>query len=176
VGQARKQLDRLTFPRADVLSGPVAELYRAWYAEQGVPANRLLGSSFAVIDAHLPLTRGLVPYWTLVGTRDARDTLTEYLRETESYDEIHLGLFSHGTCSIGRARIEDWTRYCGWPRAAAYCGVDTDAYPQDFANNSRFHRAASALPATDRPPTTAPWPWVRDRLHTNDATAVDYQR
>jgi hypothetical protein len=167
------QLDRLTFPRADVLSGPVAELYRSWYAEQDVPANRLLGTSFAIIDAHLPLTRGLVPYWSLFGTCDARDTLERYLRRAEPYDEIHLGLFSHGTCSIGRARIEDWDQVLAHARHhGAYCGVDTEAYPQDFASNSRFHRAAAALPATDRLPTTAPWPWVRDRLR---ASAVGYR-
>ena len=79
-GKRAGQLERLAFPRADTLSGPVAELYRSWYAEQGAPANRLLVSCFAVIDAHLPLTRGLVPYWSLFGTRAARDTLDDYLR------------------------------------------------------------------------------------------------
>jgi hypothetical protein len=162
------QLERLSFPRADELSGPVAELYRSWYAEQGVPADRLLVSCFAVIDAHLPLTRGLVPYWTLFGTCAARDTLDHYLRGTRPYEEIHLGLFSHGTCSIGRARIEDWDQILHHAsRRGAYCGVDTSAYPQDFASNSGFHRAASALPATDALPGVAPWPWVRDHLRAD---------
>jgi hypothetical protein len=111
----------------------------------------------------VPLTHGLVPYWTLFGTRDAHGTLDGYLRGTEPYDDIHLGLFSHGTCSIGMARIEDWDEVLAHARrTGAYCGVDTATYPQDFASNGRFHRAAQALPAT--PVATAPWAWTRDQL------------
>lgn len=158
-------LERLSFPHADVLSGPVAELYRSWYAERGGAGDRLLASCFAIIDAHVPLTHGLVPFWTLFGTRAARDTLDAYLREAAPYDEIHLGLFSHGTCSIGRARIEDWdTVLAHARRRGAYCGVDTAAYPQDFASNGRFHREAAALPQAGFDAGTAPWPWVRERL------------
>jgi hypothetical protein len=60
-----------------------------------------------VIDAHLPLTRGLVPCWALFGTCAVRDTFDGYVRGADAYDDMHLGLFSCGTCSIGRARIED---------------------------------------------------------------------
>jgi hypothetical protein len=165
------RLERLSFPRADALSGPVAELYRSWYDG----GDRLLVSCFAVIDAHVPLTHGLVPYWTLFGTRAARDTLDGYLREAKPYDEIHLGLFSHGTCSIGRARIEDWDGVLARARHGAYCGVDTAAYPQDFASNHRFHRAAAALPPRGDQAGTAPWPWVRDRLLTIDSAGVRYR-
>jgi hypothetical protein len=158
-------LDRLSFARADALSGPVADLYRSWHAEQGHPANRLLVSCFALIDAHVPLTHGLVPYWTLFGTRNAHGTLAEHLRDTRPYDDIHLGLFSHGTCSIGLARIEDWDEVLAHARhTGAYCGVDTGAYPQDFASNGRFHRAAQALPGNPVP--NASWAWTRDQLRT----------
>jgi hypothetical protein len=140
-----------------------------------VPANRLLVSSFAVIDAHLPRARGLVPYWTLFGTRAARDTLDGYLGAASPYDEIHLGLFSHGTHSIGYARIEDWDQVLARARVrGSYCGVDTAAYPQDFASNGRFHRAAASLPATNRLPAVAPWQWVRERLRGRRDSAVDY--
>jgi hypothetical protein len=161
------QLDHLDFPRADALSGPVAELYRSWYAEQGVAADRLLGSSFAVIDVHVPLTHGLVPYWSLFGTCDARDTLLRYLDGTEPYEEIHLGLFSHGTHSIGRAHIGDWDAVLARARRrGAYCGVDPRAYPQDFASNGRFHRGAAALPASPARPGTPSWDWVREKLRS----------
>lgn len=93
-----------------------------------------------------------MPYWALFGTCAARDTLARYLGDAEPYDEIHLGLFSHGTCSIGRAHFEDWDGVRRHARRhGAYCGVDTEAYPQDFASNGRFHRAASALPTAPRP-------------------------
>jgi hypothetical protein len=105
----------------------------------------------------------------------ARDTLERYLREADPYDEIHLGLFSHGTCSIGRARIEDWNTILGHARRhGAYCGVDTDAYPLDFASNGRFHRAANALPTAPVQPGTAPWDWVRGWLHAHDHAAAHY--
>jgi hypothetical protein len=127
-----------------------------------------------VIDAHLPLTRGLVPYWSLFGTCAARDTLDGYLRGADPYDDIHLGLFSHGTHSIGRARIEDWDQVLRRARRhGAYCGVDTDAYPQDFASNSSFHRTAATLPAADTLPGTAPWPWIRDRLRATSAVGYE---
>ncbi|HEX6357623.1 hypothetical protein [Actinophytocola sp.] len=169
------ELDRLSFPRADALSGPVAELYRSWYADQGIAANRLLVSSFALIDVHVPLTRGLVPYWTLFGTCAARNTLDDYLGRTEPYDEIHLGLFAHGTCSIGRARIDDWDAVLAHARTTgAYCGVDTAAYPQDFASNGRFHRAAWALPGTGAGMPS--WDWVRDRLRDWQGYAADATR
>jgi hypothetical protein len=169
------RLELLSFPRADAVSGPVAELYRSWYAERGGAGNRLLASCFAVIDAHLPLTHGLVPYWTLFGTRAARDTLDDYLRGATPYDEIHLGLFSHGTCSIGRARIEDWDGVLAHARRlGAYCGVDPAAYPQDFASNGRFHRAAAALPSAGFDTGTPPWPWVRDRLRALDSATIRY--
>lgn len=167
------RLERLSFPRADALSGPVAELYRSWYGDRG--GNRLLVSCFAVIDAHVPLTHGLVPYWTLFGTRAARDTLDGYLAGATPYDEIDLGLFSHGTCSIGHARIEDWDDVLAHARRrGAYCGVDTAAYPQDFASNYRFHRAAAALPPAGFAAGTAPWPWLRDRLLAGDSAGVRY--
>jgi hypothetical protein len=168
------QLDRLAFPRADRLSGPVAELYRSWYGARGEAANRLLVSCFALIDAHLPLTRGLVPYWALFGTCDARNALDAYLRRSRSYDEIHLGLFSHGTDSIGRAHIEDWDSLLARAgRNGAYCGVDTAAYPQDFASNGAFHRAVSALPATGEA-DTAPWQWVRGWLSKHGGPHISY--
>ncbi|HEV2782764.1 MAG TPA: hypothetical protein VGX25_25510 [Actinophytocola sp.] len=161
-------LERLTFPHADALSGPVAELYRAWYTEHGVPADRLLVGSFVLIDVHLPLALGLVPYWALFGTKPARDTLDEYLRTAEPYDEIHLGLFSHGIRSIGLATIDDWDEVLRHARrSGTYCGVDRAAYPQDFASNGRFHDEAAKLPATvDPPPARAPWDWVMRWLPT----------
>lgn len=129
-----------------------------------------------MIDAHLPLTRGLVPYWSLFGTCAARDTLDSYLRDTDPYDDIHLGLFSHGTHSIGRARIEDWDQVLRHARRhGEYCGVDVGAYPQDFASNSRFHQAAATLPAAEPPPGTAPWPWVRGWLREHSDSTVGYQ-
>lgn len=167
-------LERLSFPTAQALSGPVAELHRAWYTEHDVPADRLLVGSFALIDAHVPLTRGLVPYWTVFPTLPARDELEDYLAGAAPYDEIHLGLFSHGTRSIGRATISDWDSVLSRAHRGEYCGVDRAAHPQDFASNARFHRRAAQLPATGTPPGPAPWPWLRQWLREHTGPGLRY--
>jgi hypothetical protein len=170
-----RPLERLSFATAQALSGPVAELYRAWYREHGHPADRLLVGSFALIDAHLPITRGLVPYWTVFPTLPARDALGRYLTGIAPYAEIHLGLFSHGTCSIGHAGPADWDEILTHAtRRGSYCGVDRAAHPQDFAGNARYHRQAARLPPAGAPPGPAPWPWVRHRLRELADPAVGY--
>ncbi|WP_158883666.1 hypothetical protein [Amycolatopsis anabasis] len=169
-------LERLNFPHPDALSAPVAELYRTWFRANGMPANRLLVDCFALLDPHLPLRLGLAPYWTVFPIRDARDTLLRYLQRTEPYDDIHLGLFSHGTCSIGRATIEDWQKVLGQARRRGiFCGVDPSAHPQDFASNVRFHDELSTLdPTTPGPPGTPPWPWVRAWLRQHADADLGY--
>jgi hypothetical protein len=158
------RLQRLTFPHAQALSGPVAEMYRAWYAETGVPTDRLLVDCFALLDVDLPLRRGLVPYWTVFSTQDAAAELVDYLDHTRRYREIHIGLFAHGTRSIGVAGLADWDRALGRAtETGGYCGVDRRVYPQDFASNVRFHDELARLGEPVRPRLPG-WPWVRDRL------------
>jgi len=170
------RLERLRFEQADSLSVPVAELYRAWYAEHSAAADRLLVTCFALLDVHLPLERGLVPYWTTFGTCPARNALLDYLAGTPAYDEIDLGLFSHGTCSIGLAGIDDWDEVLHRARRRGdYCGVDRSVYPQDFASNVRFHDALAAHRAGPSVPHPAPWEWVRQRLQQLDIPGVSYR-
>jgi hypothetical protein len=151
------------------LSGAVAETYRAWYTERGVPTDRLLVGSFALLDVHLALQQARVPYWASFGTRPARATLLDHLAETAPYAEIDLGLFSHGTCSAALAGVEEWDEVLRRARRRGdYCGVDRSVYPQDFASNVRFQ-----LELSRRGGTPAPWPWVRECLthHTGGATS-----
>lgn len=164
------RLQRLRFAHPDTLSGPVAETYRAWYVENGVSADRLLVDCFALLDVALPLRLGLVPYWTTFGTRTARDGLLGHLRRAPAYDEVHIGLFSHGTCSIGWARVSDWDEVLRCTRrGGGYLGVDREVYPQDFASNLRFHRELAALSGGAPAPHPAPWPWVAERIRAFDA-------
>jgi hypothetical protein len=168
-------LERLSFASAQSLSAPVAEIHRSWYREHEIAADRLLVSCFALIDPHLPLARGLVPYWTVFSTVPARDTLREYLAGAAPFDEIHLGLFSHGIRSIGHATIGDWDDVLSRARNGAYCGVDRSAYPQDFASNGRFHRSAAELPSAGVAPGPAPWPWIRRQLAGQIGPDVRYR-
>lgn len=159
------RLERLRFPHPDALSGPVAEIHREWYAERGLPTDRLLVGCFALMDVRLPLELGLVPYWTTFGTRPARDALLDHLAAAPGYDEIDLGLFSHGTCSIGLAGIEEWDVVLRRARRrGAYCGIDRDVYPQDFASNVRFHDTLAARRTGSGALPSAPWDWLHQRL------------
>ncbi len=164
-------LRRLSFPHAQTLSAPVAELYRAWYEENDRPADRLLVDCFALIDPNLTLRKGFVPYWTVFSTRDAATELVDYLDHTRRYQEVHIGLFAHGTRSIGIADLGDWERALGRAGAAGtFCGVDRAAYPQDFASNGRFHDHLAALDGPAEPLDPAGWSWVRDRLGSRVVT------
>lgn len=155
------RLERLRFPASDALSAPVAEIYRAWYAEHGVDADRLLVDCFALLDVHLPLSIGLVPFWTTFNTLPARDSLLAYL-DGSSFDEILVGLFSHGIRSIGNASIADWDQALARARRhAAYCGVDTSVYPQDFAAYLRFHDRLAGVRKRTAVPHPAEWSWLR---------------
>lgn len=167
------KLERLRFDHPDTLSAPVADTYRAWYRENDYPGTRLLVDCFALLEVHLPLTLGLVPYWTTFGTQPALETLLGYLDSTEPYDEIDLGLFSHGTCSAGYASIDEWDHVLGRARRdGRYCGIDRKRFPQDFASNVRFHEALSSRPGSPAEPGPAPWSWVRNRLRSS--STVDY--
>lgn len=170
-GEHDLALRRVTYPHAQSLSAPVADLHRAWYGSLGLPADRLLVDCFALLDAHLPLRKSLVPYWTVFSTQPAAAALVDYLDHTRRYDEIHIGLFSHGTRSIGLAALRDWDRALG--RAAVrgeYCGVDRKVYPQDFASNGRFHSCVAELDGSPAP--EAGWGWVRDWLNQHALSGV----
>lgn len=159
------RLERLRFDHPDSLSAPVARTYRDWYAEHGIIPDRLLIGCFALLDVRLPLAQGKVPYWATFGTRPARDTLLDHLTDVAPYDEIDLGLFSHGTCSAGLASAEDWDEVLRLARSRGdYCGVDRDVYPQDFASNVRFHDHLAARGPAAHVPRPAPWEWVRQQL------------
>lgn len=169
------RLERLRFDHPDALSAPVAQLYRDWYAEHGIAPDRLLVGCFALLDVGLPLEQGRVPYWTTFGVRSARDELLDHLAAVAPYEEIDLGLFSHGTCSIGLAGIEDWDEVLRLARSRGdYCGVDRDVYPQDFASNVRFHDQLAARGAAAHVPHPAPWEWVRQQLQRLRDPAASY--
>jgi hypothetical protein len=68
---------------------------------------------FALMDAHLPLRLGWVPHWTTFGTRPALTALLAYLDEADRFEQIDVGLFSHGTCSIGLAGVGEWDQVLG---------------------------------------------------------------
>jgi hypothetical protein len=139
---------RILFDGPDVLSPLVADLYRWWYARRGMPANRLLVSSFAVNDPWWTLRTGSVPYWMRFNMQPSLDGLVDYLDSREPFDDIGLKLFQHGVEAVGVTTPDQWrdvlarARRNGWSM-----GADLDEFPYDFAHFARYHDHLQRIPA-----------------------------
>ena len=144
--RSRLHVRRLRFGTPEALSPVVADLYRDWYEQRGIPPQRLLVESFLLLEPWWTLRTGSVPYWTVFNTEPSRQSLLSYLDGTEPYDEIRLVLFSHGVESVGLASVADWRHALDRARKiGVFTGVDTGAYPRDFAVFARAHRELSRI-------------------------------
>jgi hypothetical protein len=134
------RVQRIIFPEPESLSPLVADLYRWWYEQRGIPANRLLIESFVVMEPWWALRTGSVPFWTKFGVESSADALERYLVASEPFEEIYGMLFSHGTESAGLAPIERWRALVRRARKqGGFIGVDEEKYPKDFAVFARYH-------------------------------------
>jgi hypothetical protein len=141
-----RQAVRLRYDTPEDLSPVVADLYRAWYRQRGLPGDRLLAECFAVLEPWWALRTGSVPYWMVFNTEPSRQSLLSYLDATDPYDEIRLMLFSHGVDSVGLASIDRWREALSRAgKIGEFAGVDTRAFPRDFACLARAHRELSRI-------------------------------
>jgi hypothetical protein len=158
-GEHGYRVQRLVLDTPPDLSPLVADLYRWWYRERGLPDDRLLVESFILLEPWWTLAAGLVPLWTTFNTEDAAVPVERYLDQRPPFAEIHLTLFAHGVESVGLAPIERWraivNRATGDGRMA---GVDPRAYPRDFASFVRYHHALKRIGR--RAPLPEPLPWA----------------
>jgi hypothetical protein len=130
---------RLTYERPSDTSPMVADLYRWRNASRRVPANRLIVSSFVVMEPYWTLHTGAVPFWMKFNSEPSLQELEEYLREAPAYDEIYLMLFQHGVESPGLPSKDDWLRVLSHARRrGTTLGVDLDDFPRDFAHYARY--------------------------------------
>ncbi|TMH32465.1 MAG: hypothetical protein E6H66_13980 [Betaproteobacteria bacterium] len=135
------RVERLSFSNPEDLSPLVADFHAKWYSEHGIEANRLLVESFILMDPHLVWRAGLVPFWMFFNMLPSLQSLTQFMDEHPVFDDIALMLFSHGVRSIGLATIEEWQQCLSRARKRGfYVGVDTNAYPQDFATFVNYSR------------------------------------
>lgn len=133
---------RILFNHPEDTSPLVADLYRHWYRQRQLPANRLLVESFIVMEPWWTLRTGSVPFWAVFNVEPSAEALERYLDSTEPYDEINLMLFSHGVNSVGLASIDRWHSVLQRARRRGrFVGVDERAYPQDFAIFPRYRKA-----------------------------------
>jgi hypothetical protein len=146
---------RIIFEEPEDPSPLVAEFYRRWYEERGLPAKRLLVESFILMEPWWSLRTGSVPFWMVFNMEPSAQALERYLDGTTPYDYIHLMLFSHGVDSVGLTSIGRWRSILGRAREqGSFVGVNERWFPRDFATFVRYHTELKKIPA--RHPMPAP--------------------
>lgn len=138
---------RLRFKEPCEPSPAVADFYRIWLRDLGRPANRLLAESFILLDPHIVLRTGSVPFWMKFNMQPSLAVLQNYLNAAEPYDYIHLMLFAHGVDSPGLPSIEEWKVVLRRARkGGTFAGVDESAYPAHFAIYGKYHSELKKIP------------------------------
>lgn len=131
---------RIVYDEPDVPSPFVAELYRDWYQQRQINANRLLVESFVLHEPYWTLRTRSVPFWMTFNVQSDLNSLQQYLDSADPYDEIYMMLFSHGTDSAGLASIQEWRSVLKRAKQRGeFVGVDENAYPRDFAAMMRYY-------------------------------------
>jgi len=161
------RVQRILFDQPEHMSPVVADFYRWCYAERRLPANRLLVSSFIVMEPWWTLRTGSVPFWMVFNKQPSAKALHTYLQGRPAFSEIYLSLFSHGVNSAGLVSIAQWKELLAYAkRRGEFLGVDPDAYPRDFAVFVRYHLAAKRISARYGMPGPLPWAEFEQFLKT----------
>jgi hypothetical protein len=156
-GRHGYRVHRLVFDEPEDLSPLVADLYRWWYRQRGLPADRLAVESFMLTDPWWALRTGSVPYWAVFPVRPALERLHRYLDDTDPYDHLHLALFCHGVKSVGLPAVDEWRAVLRRARIAGhFAGVAPDRYPSDLATFFEYRHAMRSIP--ERRPLPEPLP------------------
>ncbi|UUP16552.1 hypothetical protein [Nitratireductor thuwali] len=151
---------RLAYEQPDDLSAPVADLHRQWHRERGLASDRLLVSSFALVEPHWALRTGSTPYWATFNAASSFAALHAYLERSEPFGEIGLMIFPHGTESVGLPSLDDWRGLLRRARGhGAFVGVNERAYPHHFSALARYH--TDIVRIRDRYPLPPPLPLRR---------------
>ncbi|HEY9761493.1 MAG TPA: hypothetical protein V6D07_03150 [Trichocoleus sp.] len=134
------QVRRICFNDPQDLSPWVADLYRWWYQQRGMPSDRLFVESFVYLQPWWALKLGLVPYWSVFNDRNSLELLNGYLESTQPFDEIYMNLFSNGLEAVGIATIEEWRTVLEHAcKQGSFIGVDEQKYPRDGASFIRHY-------------------------------------
>ncbi|MFE3458140.1 hypothetical protein ACFXKD_11385 [Nocardiopsis aegyptia] len=159
------RLVRLRHDEPGSLSPAVADLYRDHYRRRGVPPNRLLVETFMLVEPYWALRTGAVPYWAVFNTEPAQRALATYLDRSPGFEEIRLGLFSHGVDSVGLAGSVDWAGVLERAtKVGTFLGTDPGRYPRDFAVLFRFRRDLARVRGRRPLPDPLSWEEVAEAL------------
>jgi hypothetical protein len=134
------RIRRIVFDYPQDLSPLVADLYRWWYQERGLPSDRLLVESFVYLQPWWALRLGLVPFWTVFNDRMSAMRLNNYLDTAKPYDEIYMTLFSNGLRALGQASLDEWRSILSRARdRGQFIGVNEQTYPGDLGSYTRHY-------------------------------------
>jgi hypothetical protein len=145
-------LVRISYQGPQAPAHAVARVLRRWYLDRGEPADRLLVSSFVLVDPWTSIATATVPFWTFFSVRPALEALERHLAAAAPYRAVDVLLFQHGVDSVGIARPQEWLdvarRYGARARLVA---LDPSRFPHDIATLGRYGRALAGLPGATRP-------------------------
>jgi hypothetical protein len=147
---------RLVYDEPEDLSPVVADLYRWWYRQHGLSADRLFVDSFMLLDPWWTWRTATVPYWSVFPVQPSLAALHDYLDHAEPFDRIDLALFCHGVESAGVTTRQQWDELLQRARrTGAYAGVSPRRYPLDPRTFFDFQQPLRAAPRQRRlPPMT----------------------
>lgn len=135
------KVKRIIFEEPEHLSPLVADLYRWWYKERSIVANRLMVESFLLLEPYWALRTASVPFWMKFNMEPSAEWLEAYLDGTDPYDEIYLMLFAHGVDAVGLPPIERWQNVLRRAyRRGEFLGVEEQRYPRDFGVYLRYYK------------------------------------
>jgi hypothetical protein len=149
-------LRRLVVHEPQDLSPFVADFYRWWYRQRGMPADRLLAECYVQWDPMWILRLGAAPFWLRFNMEPSYELLRGYLDGAKPYRNIHVNLFSQGLRSPGVVPLDRWEELIT-TRATdrgELIGIDRRSYPADPGSALRFQPAFEGLPP--RHPLPAP--------------------
>jgi hypothetical protein len=154
------RVERIVFDEPMDASPFVADLHRDWHRRRGLPADRLIVSSFMIMDHVATLRVGGTPFWIQFNMEPSLAAIEGYLDDPgrEPYDEIRLALFQHGVEAVGLPSIDRWREVLGRAkRTGSFLGLRPEEHPLDFPHLARYDDAMDEIPA--RYPDPPPLPW-----------------
>lgn len=138
---------RLVYDDPEAPSPGVADLYRWWYGQRGLPTTRLLVESFVLCDPWWALRTACVPYWTTFSVTPSLRRLSGYLDRNAPFDLVAAMPFPHGVASVGLAGTADWAPLLARARVAGrFVAVSPDRFPADLGALFAVRRSLRALP------------------------------
>lgn len=143
----------LSFDQPEPLSASVARLYRAWYAQSGLPSDRLLTEIGPLLDPWSALRTASVPYWLPDSSESSAHAMHAFLDSSPAFDEIRLMLHSPGGTARDTAPAARWRSLVHRAtRTGDLLGAAVNAYPRDHTCLIRAQRRLARLRDTYPPP------------------------